>query len=85
MIIVWVVVLLNKFYELIEMAKNTNYTSDAMNFIKEFLDKNPNIVKKQDCLRKTWWDHDTNSVNESKLLNEDNLTEDSYKYFNYKK
>lgn len=67
------------------MAKNTNYTSDAMNFIKDFLDKNPNIVKKQDSLRKTWWDHDANSVNDSKLLNEDNLSEDSYKYFNYKK
>jgi hypothetical protein len=67
------------------MAKNTNYTSEAMNFIKSLLQNNPEILKKQEDLRKTWWDHDAHDVNDSKFLNESNLTEDSYKYFNYKK
>lgn len=67
------------------MAKYTNYTSETMNFIKDLVEKNPDILIKQNLLRKTWWDHDKTDVNDSRFLNENNLTEDSYKYFNYKK
>jgi hypothetical protein len=66
------------------MAKNTSYTSDVMNFIKDFLQNNSEVVQKQDDLRKTWWDIRPQNVDEARKLDIDNLSDDGYKYFSYK-
>ena len=36
--------------------KLKNYQSEATAFIKDFLDKNPEVVEKQKRHRATWWD-----------------------------
>jgi hypothetical protein len=66
------------------MAKNTNYTSDVMNFIQDFLESNLEVAKNREILRNTWWDNSSQGVEESRELNKNNLIEDGYKYFNYK-
>ena len=66
------------------MAKNTNYTSDVMNFIQDFLESNLEVAKNREILRNTWWDSTSQGVEESRELNKNNLIEDGYKYFDYK-
>jgi len=34
----------------------TGYISEITKFIREFLDKNPQVVEKQKAARATWWD-----------------------------
>lgn len=34
----------------------TGYESDITRFIREFLDKNPQVTEKQKSNRATWWD-----------------------------
>jgi hypothetical protein len=36
--------------------KLTNYESDTTKFIREFLERNPEVVEKQQAARRTWWD-----------------------------
>ncbi len=66
------------------MAKDTNYTSEPMNFIKSLLQKKPELITKQKELRSTWWDLDENEVTEERTLDKDNLKADGYAYFTYK-
>ena len=33
----------------------TGYVSEITKFIREFLDKNPQVVEKQKAARATWW------------------------------
>ena len=36
--------------------QKTGYESDITKFIREFLDKNPQVIEKQKAARATWWD-----------------------------
>ena len=36
--------------------QKTGYESDITKFIREFLDRNPQVVEKQKTARATWWD-----------------------------
>ena len=36
--------------------KDVNYESEFTRFIREYLDKNPDVVEKQRKNRATWWD-----------------------------
>ena len=67
------------------MAKDNNYTSDAMNFIKDFLKKNPNVKEKQADLRSTWWDINDTQVTNERNLDTNNLKTEGYTYFSYTK
>ena len=65
------------------MAKNTKYTSDAMNFIKELVKDKPELRQKRQELRSTWWDKSELEVDTERELNKDNLKSDGYIYFSY--
>lgn len=65
------------------MAKDTNYTSETMNFIREYTKNKPELEKKRDALRKTWWDKDEQEVNEDRNLDKNNLGSGGYVYFSY--
>ena len=65
------------------MAKDNNYTSEAMNFIKELVALKPEIKDKQANLRNTWWDLDEQSVMLDSQLDKNNLKNDAYVYFTY--
>ena len=65
------------------MAKDNNYTSEAMNFIKELVVTTPELKEKQANLRSTWWDLDTQSVMDASKLDKNNLENDAYAYFTY--
>jgi hypothetical protein len=36
--------------------KKTGYESELTRFMREFLDKNPQVTEKQKQARATWWD-----------------------------
>lgn len=65
--------------------KNTKYTSDAMNFIKTVVEKNPAIEAKQKKLRSTWWDKDASDIAIESELDKTNLKPTAYAYFDYSK
>ncbi len=63
--------------------KDTNYTSEPMNFIKSLLKNNPTLKETQKKLRSTWWDLEEKQVEEERNLDKDNLKENGYTYFSY--
>jgi hypothetical protein len=65
------------------MTKDTQYTSEPMNFIQQLVKGNPQLQEKQDKLRKTWWDKDDTEVNQERQLNKNNLPTQGYSYFSY--
>ena len=67
------------------MAKNTNYTSETMNFIRELRKNNPQLSVKQDQLRQTWWDKNDDEVKQQRELDDSNLPTASYAYCSYDK
>lgn len=67
------------------MTKNTNYTSDAMNFIKQMNENIPNLASTRENLRSTFWDKDFDEINNERELDKDNLKIEGYVYFSYKK
>lgn len=60
--------------------KLRNYESDATKFIREFLQRNPEVVDKQERNRATWWDR-PQSLEESKRLDEANVPQKGYVYY----
>lgn len=63
------------------MVKTTNYTSETTEFIKDILNKNPNLKAKQKLLRATWWDKKSEEVREDSELEQTDLKHPAYPYF----
>ena len=63
------------------MAKNTKYVSEATEFLRKMLKDKPELIKKQQVLRHTWWDHDDIDPEEQKKYNEANVPIHGYSYY----
>lgn len=63
------------------MVKTTDYTSETTEFIKDILEKNPNLKAKQKQLRDTWWDKNSEDVCEDRKLEQTDLKHPAYPYF----
>jgi hypothetical protein len=61
-------------------VKLTNYESEATQFIKEFLERNPEVVEKQKRHRATWWDR-PQSLEERSRLEQAKVPHDGYVYY----
>ncbi|HZP85835.1 MAG TPA: DUF3460 family protein [Burkholderiales bacterium] len=61
--------------------KMTNYESEATRFIKDFLEKNPQVVEKQQRHRATWWDRPQN-LEERRRLEQAKVPQKGYAYYN---
>ena len=57
-----------------------DYESDTTRFIREFLQKNPQIVEKQIRARATWWDR-PQDLQERKRLEESLVSMKPYEYY----
>lgn len=56
------------------------YESDITKFIREFLDKHPEVVEKQKMARATWWDRPQN-FKENLALEAAREPKKSYEYY----
>ena len=63
--------------------KKNGYVSETTNFIREFLDKNPEIKIKQSELRSTWWDKNRADIAVEEQLEKDDIMRNGYEYFSY--
>jgi hypothetical protein len=61
--------------------KLKNYQSEATLFIKDFLDRNPQVVDKQKQHRATWWDR-PQSLQERKVADDASVPQKGYVYYN---
>jgi len=61
--------------------KLKNYQSEATAFIKDFLQKNPDVVEKQKRHRATWWDR-PQSLQERAKTEEATVAQKGYVYYN---
>jgi hypothetical protein len=57
-----------------------DYESDITKFIREFLQKHPEIVEKQQQARATWWDRPQN-LKERKELEQAEVPKKGYEYY----
>jgi len=57
------------------------YESDLTKFIREFLEKNPEVVDKQKSARATWWDKRLDPQ-ERKQWKDSQLPQPPYQYYN---
>lgn len=57
-----------------------SYTSDTTNFIREFLEKNPQVVDKQRKARSTWWDRPQDRAQREKF-EESKVPKKPYEYY----
>ncbi|MCB1935565.1 MAG: DUF3460 family protein [Nitrosomonas sp.] len=57
-----------------------SYESDHTKFMREFLEKNPNIQDKRLAARSVWWDKDIDR-DEQKRFNEVTVPHKPYAYF----
>jgi len=56
------------------------YESDITKFIRDFLDRHPEVVEKQKAARATWWDR-PQKLAERKALEEARVPKKSYEYY----
>jgi len=61
--------------------KLKNYQSEATAFIKDFLQKHPEVVEKQKRHRATWWDR-PQSLQERAKTDEATVAQQGYVYYN---
>jgi hypothetical protein len=61
--------------------KITRYESEATRFIKDFLEKNPQVVEKQKRHRATWWDRPQN-LEERTHVEQAKVPAKGYAYYN---
>ena len=60
--------------------KLRNYESETTRFIREFLERNPQVVEKQKRNRATWWDRPQDLAEQDKL-DEANVPQKGYVYY----
>ena len=60
--------------------KKTGYESEVTKFIREFLDKNPQVQEKQKRARATWWDR-PQTLDQRKRNAESNVSQPGYVYY----
>ena len=60
--------------------KKTGYESELTKFMREFLDKNPQVTEKQKKARATWWDK-PQAPDDLKRDQESNLPQTGYAYY----
>ena len=66
------------------MSKNTKYVSDLSKFVVGYLNTYPELRTKQQKLRNTWWDTDTDTYQEELKMDGKNAVKlDGYAYFSY--
>lgn len=56
------------------------YESDTTLFIREFLQKHPEVVEKQKRARATWWDK-TYDAEQREAFEESKVPKSSYEYY----
>ena len=61
------------------MSKS-GYESEITKFIRDFLDKNPQVVEKQKTNRATWWDR-PQDLKQLKSQAESNVPQTGYVYY----
>jgi hypothetical protein len=61
-------------------VKLTRYESEATRFIREFLEKNPEVVEKQRTARATWWDR-PQTLEEQRKAQESKVAQRGYVYY----
>ena len=59
----------------------SGYVSETTHFIREFLEKNPQVVEKQKKHRATWWDR-PQDFEEQKNPVDDKVPQRGYVYYN---
>ena len=57
------------------------YESDITKFIREFLERHPEVVEKQKKHRATWWDR-PQKLEERKALDDARVPKKPYEYYN---
>ncbi|HWA13031.1 MAG TPA: DUF3460 family protein [Burkholderiales bacterium] len=60
------------------------YESEITKFIRDFLDKHPEVVEKQKKARATWWDR-PQSLEERRALEQAQVPKKAYEYYNLDK
>jgi hypothetical protein len=63
-----------------DTMKLTQYESDATQFIRDFLAKNPEVVEKQKVARATWWDK-PQTLEEQRRAQESRVPQHGYVYY----
>jgi len=61
--------------------KLRNYQSEATAFIKEFLDRHPEVLEKQKRHRATWWDR-PQTLEERAKVESAKVPQKGYVYYN---
>jgi hypothetical protein len=61
--------------------KKTGYESELTKFMREFLDKNPQVTEKQKQARATWWDK-PQALEDLKRDEESKVPQEGYVYYN---
>lgn len=61
--------------------KLKGYESDTTKFIREFLDRNPQVQEKQKKARATWWDR-PQDLDEREREEESEVPQKGYVYYN---
>lgn len=56
------------------------YESDVTKFMRDFLERHPEVVEKQKLARATWWDR-PQSPSISKALDEATVPKKAYEYY----
>jgi hypothetical protein len=56
------------------------YVSEATNFIRDFLDKHPEVVEKQKKHRATWWDR-PQKLADNEALEASKVPKKPYEYY----
>lgn len=56
------------------------YVSEVTKFMRDFLERHPEVVEKQKKARATWWDR-PQSLAENKALEEARVPKKSYEYY----
>jgi hypothetical protein len=60
------------------------YESDVTKFMRDFLERHPEVVEKQKQARATWWDR-PQSLNVNKALDAAKVPKKSYEYYDLEK
>lgn len=58
----------------------SNYESDTTRFIRDFLNKHPEVVEKQKEARATWWDK-PQDFDTRRRLEQSRVPKKSYEYY----
>jgi len=64
-----------------ESMKLKSYESDTTKFIREFLDKNPQLQEKRQRARGTWWDR-PQDLDERRREEQSEVPQAGYVYYN---